>query len=247
MKFLNYKVQSVLLFAIMFIPVIISCSKDNENEPDGPEGNDIESPIDNLPEETQNFIGYWRGNPDFIFYEDGTCWKANEDGISSSQTGYWSYDPETKILSTTTTGYAGVAYNFQITLSNEYSWSGLWLRREQTSKTYSKATDYALAGLMLGQLGWFVNSDNDSLHFDAYGFYVKSYKNYYDRRTVYSDDEDKYDNTFKFRVDLRRTNNRFSDFHPADSGIIKIENLYYPGHVSLKISSTIVNGIFKTE
>lgn len=93
------------LFIITFLCInFASCSSEEDSS------NLQESPEDNLPEEAKTFLGYWKnqGNKggDFIFFEDGTCWMMPFTNSSSHNyshnDGYWTYDPSTKILATTT-------------------------------------------------------------------------------------------------------------------------------------------------
>lgn len=122
---------SIFLIAVLSVVSLFSCSSDD----DGVDKDSIES---NLPAEAKVFVGYWENQTSkgysYYFFEDGYCWtKARNYEGHYGSTGYWTFDPATKILATTTEGN----WQWQVTLSNSEAWAGVSLG-SNTTQTFKK-------------------------------------------------------------------------------------------------------------
>lgn len=100
---------------------LASCG-DDKDEPKKPE--------ENLPEATKKFVGYWSNiswsdypnNTDFIFFNDGKCWKIGGPKSSGSlERAYWTFDANTNMLATTTAS----AFQILVTISTNDAWGGI--------------------------------------------------------------------------------------------------------------------------
>lgn len=112
---------------------LISCGGDDSNDEPVPENTTTsESPESNLPDEAKAFVGDWSSDlfGSCIFFSDGY---AKVDGGN----GYWTYDVETKILATTLGNRYGL-YQWQVTLSNENTWTGIGMWDEESYVFYKK-------------------------------------------------------------------------------------------------------------
>lgn len=94
---------------------------------------DVGSPEDNLPDEVKTFVGYWSGIKKLIFFSDGVGWDLETSGYMHNH-GYWTYDPDTKILATTQSG------QWQVTLSNQESWTGISIGNNKPN-SFSRVKD----------------------------------------------------------------------------------------------------------
>ena len=93
-----------------------------ENLPDGPE--------ESLPEAVRNFVGLWCGEKQYddtylMLCADGTVHPGDDKE-------FWTYNPETAILATT-------SMQWQVNLSNPEAWSGVKLGKNGRQASYHRA------------------------------------------------------------------------------------------------------------
>ncbi len=174
-------IKHLPLLALIFISLsYTACSSDNTDEPSSSVSSipstPPESPEDNLPEEARAFVGFWvnlnQYGDDFLFFDDGICWRFDSNGsshdYSPDETGYWTYNPATMILATTTStkdwNDGPHLWQFEITLSNSEAWNGLRVGGSDSSKlklnsfTRQNKTEYL--AVFLNQSTWESDDDN---------------------------------------------------------------------------------------
>lgn len=158
-----FKIFTTALFALFMCVNLVSCSNDDEGVvPENPT-----SPEDNLPEEARAFVGCWIKNDgtivagDFIFWGDGTCWMRPANSYRSTIYGYWAYNPETKILATTTNNW-----QWEVTLSNSEVWAGVSIASQKTL-SFNKASNESFFRWVLGTKTW-KNDEDVYLNYSGY-------------------------------------------------------------------------------
>lgn len=118
--------KRLYFFALLALCIsLCACSKDDsEGSTDSGIVDVNKDPLSHLSEQEKKFLGYWHNNNgsyDFKFFSDLTCICYKDDG-SDPESGEWSYNETSKILSTTIG-----SYQWTITLSTDKSWAGLGL------------------------------------------------------------------------------------------------------------------------
>jgi hypothetical protein len=142
---------------------VASCSGDDEVDE-----NSIEN---NLSDDAKIFVGYWEnmGNKgyNYFFFEDGYSWSQVREGKGHYDSGYWAFDPSTKLLSTTTSGN----WQWQVTLSNSEAWTGVSIGTS-TPQTFKKVdTKYNYVRDLLLNSTWEESADS-TLYFRYNSEYI---------------------------------------------------------------------------
>ena len=196
-----FKIFTTALFALFMCVNLVSCSNDDEGVvPENPT-----SPEDNLPEEARAFVGCWIKNDntivagDFMFWGDGTCWMCPASSNSTRHTifGYWAYNPETKILATTTNNW-----QWEVTLSNSEVWAGVSIASQKTL-SFNKASNESFFRWVLDTKTW-KNDEDVYLNYSGYnsslgwrnkvtGYYYSEEGNF-----IITEDENPDDYTFNY-------------------------------------------------
>lgn len=147
-------------------PVYIGVEEDNGSQ-EPPTSDD--TPEDNLPATSKNFVGYWVNNnfeskseyrPNLYFSADEIClvmsksqdgkWSYDYTWYTHVNSGYWAYDASSKILATTVG-----SWQFSVTLSNEQAWSGVFRTGDDTfNESWHKASNLDVADILLGWIKW---------------------------------------------------------------------------------------------
>lgn len=99
---------------------LISCSKDNDDDP-------IESGTADA--EAKKFIGTWEGYGTWTFNADGTCMYE----YNSTYRGHWSYAADSKTLITDI-----LEWNWLVLAISEDSWTGTHLAGKKSTFTYTR-------------------------------------------------------------------------------------------------------------
>ena len=246
-------------------PLLTACSDDDEPT-NGTIGTG--SPADNMPSETKAFVGAWSSDisgaeHSLFLYEDGSC-SLDHYRHDGGGTDTWTYDKETKILSTSLTVYGYRHYNcqYQVTLSSPYDWSGLWFAYNNNGITFDRYDDKQLI-LAIGDSNerWTNGTDTIDIPYN-YGQHItsnaietiydewreehKSYDVYWEN--AFDDDEDDkaYDNKLRYKIgfDYYRSWSNQSYFH-IDSGSVVINHPFYPGHTTLEFDGELIKGTFR--
>ncbi|MBQ9077500.1 MAG: hypothetical protein IJY31_06645 [Muribaculaceae bacterium] len=147
----------------------------NEQEPTDSE----DTPEDNLPADSKNFVGYWLNSsfsqyrPNLYFSADGICLVMTESmdkkydydytWYKHVYSGYWAYDGGTKILATTVG-----AWQFNVTLSNEWAWSGIFKRGDDSyNESWGRASNLDVAKILIEWVKW-KDVENTSVSLSKY-------------------------------------------------------------------------------
>lgn len=253
-------------------PLLTACSDDDEPT-NGTTGTGTGSPSDNMPSETKAFVGAWECNVSgtvddhsLFLYEDGSC-SLNYYSYKGGGTDTWTYDNETKILSSSLiiASYSNRRRpcQYQVTLSSPYDWSCLWLASDdKIALTFNRYDDKQLI-LAIGASNrrWTNGTDTIDIPYDygqqitsnaieiIYGEWREEHKSYdvYWENAFNDDEDDKaYDNKLRYKVgfDYNRGWGDRSYFH-IDSGSVVINHPFYPGHTTLEFDGELIKGTFR--
>lgn len=212
-------------------PVFVGTEIGNNDTPSDdnsvtPPSDEIE---DNLPTEAKLFVGYWVNSgssreycPDLYLSADGICYATHESmdnkwdwdytWYKHVYRGYWAYDSSTKIFATT------LSWQFNVTLSNEWAWAGIY---KKGSKTYNqslhKASNLSVAQFLINEIGgWSLLSSNNTS--------IKTY-------TIF-EDENENDYTFNYQ-------------RGGEKGTLTIKNPFYLSKVSLTFTGSINETLYR--
>ncbi len=216
-----FKIFTTALFALFLCVNLVSCSNDDEGVvPENPT-----SPEDNLPEEARAFVGCWIKNDntivagDFMFWGDGTCWMRPATSNSTPYTifGYWTYNPETKILATTTNNW-----QWEVTLSNSKVWAGVSISSQKTL-SFNKASNESFFRWVLDTKNW-KNDEEVYLSYEYYGYgshlgwrnKVTGYHYLEEGNFMITEDENPDDYTFNYEF-------VYGKYHNTGKGTITLE------------------------
>lgn len=192
----------------------------SDDDPVSPPSDDIE---DNLPTEAKLFVGYWGNSggsreycPALYLSKDGICfaiyekmdnkWNWDYTWYTHVDQGYWTYDSPTKIFATS------IGWQFNVTLSNEQAWAGIY---EKGSKTYNQAlnkqSNLNVAQFLIGSVKGWLSQSNISMDLTGY---------------TISEDENEDDYTFNYQKG-------------KEKGTLTIKNPFYLSKISLIFTGTI--------